>query len=247
MNKTGKMNGRFATIIGGRRRLYAAKAEYHTITSSQNYEDCIDAGGTEIPGGIKERSIKITDHEMSLQSLEEDLGIVGWDNNSIRFERKNYTVAAGIITLTDLPNAVDAVAFACQIADNEPLTPMRRGSAITGLDTYTIDIATGIVTFHGALNGRIVQSINYPPDAASGYSSLLPLDHIEDETNGYFMADIEGGFGSQRGCMVFYFPKLMRRGYDHTMTAQQHQKATDNDHIYNVQAGYQPDVSVYWE
>ena len=48
----GELNGRFAVLVGERRRLYATKAEYVEVSTSQFIGDPTDAGGHEIPGGV---------------------------------------------------------------------------------------------------------------------------------------------------------------------------------------------------
>ena len=184
---------------------------------------------------------------MSLLSLEEDLGIVTWEDASDRFERKNYTVAAGTFTLTDPPQAVGAIALVCQIRDDEPLTPLIYNAAAALENEFKVDLVTGAVTVHTNLNGRIVQVINYPADASSGYSSVLPVDYIPDATSGWLMQHIEGGFGSRRGTKVMYFSKLMRKGMEHHEGGAPHEKNTENERVWNVQAGYPPEVSIYWE
>jgi len=243
----GALNGRFAVLVGGRRRLYAAKAEYVEVSTSQFIGDPTDAGGHEIPGGVQRREIRVTEGEMSLLSLEEDLGITTWDDTSDRYERKNYVVAAGTFTLTDPPSQAGAVAFVGQLHDDEPLQPLHEDTAIHDVGSYVVDYVTGIVTVHTDWNTRIIQAISFPADAASGYSSILPVDYIPDACDGWLMQHIEGGFGSRRGTKVMYFPKLMRKGMEHHEASNPHEKGTDNERVWNVQAGYPPEVNIFWE
>jgi len=139
------------------------------------------------------------------------------------------------------------VAFVGQLHDDEPLQPLHEDTAIHDVGSYVVDYVTGIVTVHTDWNTRIIQAISFPADAASGYSSILPVDYIPDACDGWLMQHIEGGFGSRRGTKVMYFPKLMRKGMEHHEASNPHEKGTDNERVWNVQAGYPPEVNIFWE
>ncbi len=247
--RNGVANGRWAALINGRPRLYGSNAEVRRTESSFDIPDAIVAGSTTINSGETLMRVHITDAELTLLSLQEDLNIslADWEANKDRFDYDVYVPANGQFTLNDLPIDADSFALICQIEDGEAETLLVRGDSISAPHVYTVDVATGIVTVHSGLNGRDVRCVEFSADASSGFSVTLPNYALPGEVKGYMLQTLSGGIGSEIGHAVWRFPKLMRVGNEVGFGGDTKGKGKDNERVYNVQAGYRPKISVYWE